>query len=724
MKKIFFLLALIFFSANFAQSAPAYPRPITITQADGTTLTIRRYGDEFFHYTLTRDGYQVVQLEDGFYYYYTPDIYSPQTRAMTPTQRASDPSQRSQQEKNYLNGMTSGVNSEYLRLGKQVASVKREMVAQMNAHSRQTLTRSTAPNRVIGEYSYIPRTVVILAQFQDVKFQSSHNQATFTRMLMQEGYNYNGSVGSARDYFLDASNGAYVPSFEVTPIVTLPNDMSYYGGNDKQGNDSAPDQMVRDACAAADASVNFANYDENGDNVIDAVFVIFAGNNEAEGGPEDSVWPHRWGVYEGNVSGSITFDGIVVRDYACTSELRGADSKNPTLSGIGTFCHEFSHSLGLPDLYDTDYEKNGQTTGFYHVSIMGSGNYNGNGDIPPTYNGWERDLLGWTTLKDLSAQEVGATITLGPILSSNESYKIPTFTSPDKEYFVLDAYGNSKWDGPLGGTGLIIYQVDEKDYPGSSLGNFSDVMASNLLNTVGDHPRIRIIEAYGGPVSSATSAANLFAAISYPGSYKRTTFTEGDYGFKGWDGLPPTVGVSDIANNNGTVSFTVVGESGDGSLSVTAYPTSAKVIYTKGKNGWTLRYKAASSSTWTEKAGQTETEVTITGLTPDVSYTVEAVPDGGGTTLSKDFTTPAYLGDYEMPVMKGMKRIYSTGEAIPLNIQGLQKNAVSIVWTIGSAQFENGVVIQSPEPMSGTLECRIVYEDLSVEVVSREIKIQ
>ncbi len=719
MKKLLLFFTLLIIGANFAYSVPAYPFPQKVTLPDGTTITVRIHGDEFFNYTLTTDGYQVVRLSDGYYYYYTPELYaSPQTRSFTATQRASDPMHRTDQEKKYLSSVSSGVDYEYMRLGKQAAEVKREMMSQMNMQTRAAMTRTTAPRTELGEYIDVPRCLIILAQFQDVKFQSSHSQETFNRLLTQNGYNFNGAVGSAKNYFEDASNGQYNPEFITTPIITLPGDMADYGGNDTNGSDKGPDQMARDACAAVDAQINFKDYDGNGDGLIDQIFIFYAGYNEAEGGPDDSVWPHRWYVYPSNVTGSTVFDGLALSYYACASELKGASGTQ--LAGIGTFCHEFGHAIGLPDLYDTDYDTNGNGVGVYNVSIMGSGGYNSGGNIPPTYIAWERDLLGWTKLKDLSAQAGGSTVTLGSVLADNEGYFIPTYTTPEKEIFVLESRDGNKWDAPLNGTGLLIYHVDMNDYSGSALGTYNSAMNSNKLNSVRDHQRVRLVESSGSTINSYFS----LPLAAYPGSSNRTSFNTGDYGFMSWDNIPPVIGITNIVNNNGTVTFTVVGESTGGHISVTAYPTMAEVTYTNGANGWSMRYKATSESEWTTVGGLTSTKEVITGLSPEVTYVVEAIPDNGTATVSAEFTTPLYVGDYIAPVMSGIKYIYSIGEGIPLNIDGLQKPTKSVVWSVGDQTFDNGIAISAPSAATFILECEIVYQDDSKEVVRREIKVQ
>ena len=101
--------------------------------------------------------------------------------------------------------------------------------------------------------------------------------------------------------------------------------MSYYGGNDSDGNDKNPRQMVIDACTQAfNNGVDFAQYDTDNDGYVDNVFIYYAGYNEAEGASANTVWPHRWTLANANT----TFNGKIVYDYACTSELKGKSGTN------------------------------------------------------------------------------------------------------------------------------------------------------------------------------------------------------------------------------------------------------------------------------------------------------------------------------------------------------------------------------------------------------------
>ena len=299
-----------------------------------------------------------------------------------------------------------------------------------------------------------PKSIVILANFQDIKFK--YTLSDFERMLNESGYKENGAVGSARDNFIAASDSAFSPVFDCYGPVTLSKGYAYYGENINGGSSAHAAQMVVEACElVAQSGVDMAQYDTNNDGRLDNVFIYFAGHNEAEHGGENTIWPHRSAIQT-----EVRVDGKLICDYACTSELRGASGSS--MCGIGTFCHEFGHVLGLPDYYDTGY--NLYTVGTW--DIMCSGSYNGNGKTPPTYTAGERFQLGW--LKPVQLHDAGP-YTLEPLETSNKAYLIAKTehnlswadASPN-EYWLLENRQHLGWDSvpsALPGTGMLIFHI-------------------------------------------------------------------------------------------------------------------------------------------------------------------------------------------------------------------------------------------------------------------------
>ena len=421
-----------------AYAVPALPRLITVKQSDGSTITIRIHGDEKFHYTTTSDGYLVVQ-KNGVYYHATADASGLRVTDI----KANDPSKRSGAESDLLFFKSKGIPQQF----------KESAIARLSS-SYKPLPLGQGLNTGFPTKGEI-RTLVLLVNFKDQSFESETAQQDFHNLLNEEGYSQNGATGSAKDYYLQNSNYQFNPTFDVYGPVTLSHDTKYYGENDKYGIDSRAEEMIAEACRLAhdNLGVNFANYDLNNDGIVDNVFVFYAGNNEAEGGGADKIWPHR-----SEISEELVLDGKRVCVYACSSEINLA-GYSPKMAGIGTFCHEFGHVLGWADVYDTDGAANGNCEGVWDWSIMCSGSYNNQGRTPPAVGATERYMVGWLEPEELYYT---GNYTLESLEKSNKAYIIRTDT--EGEYFMLENRQNtSGWDKYLKGHGLMIFHVDRSE---------------------------------------------------------------------------------------------------------------------------------------------------------------------------------------------------------------------------------------------------------------------
>ena len=423
-------------------AVPAKPGIITLKQPDGTELKVRLMGDENYHYYETLDGERLESI---------------------------------------VNSQQSTVSGQRLMVDGQQTLKKRRHSSQLSAFNSQFSTPQRAPHQA-------ERGLVILVEFSDVSFVKSVQN--FDDLLNKEGYDYNGATGSAKDYFRDASNGKYVPQFDVYGPYKLDKEMSYYGQNDRDGLDLHPDQMVVDAVAKLDSAenINFADYDTDNDGNIDNIFIYYAGYGENEGAPENTVWPHAWEVYDGYVTGQLVYDGKQIKGYACTSELQGINGVE--MCGIGTFCHEFGHVLGLPDFYVTDYSSSHKTLGDW--DIMDSGSYLNDGNTPPTYSAHERFYLGWLTPEILNAD---GDFELEELQKSNKAYIITETGEHNlnggnpnsKTYYLLENRQKVGWDEYLPGHGLMLTKTvyDENKWYNNVPNNMSSQQGYDLIEADG-----------------------------------------------------------------------------------------------------------------------------------------------------------------------------------------------------------------------------------------------
>lgn len=328
-----------------------------------------------------------------------------------------------------------------------------------------------------------PRGLLILVNYTDVQFSSANSQQAFDSLANSTNYTYNGATGSCKQYFTDQSNGKYSPKFDVVGPVTLPQSMAYYGANKADGNDQYVVDFVIDACKGADSlGVDFSQYDNNNDGMVDFVYIIYAGYGEADYGGENTIWPHNWdlisALYYGYTNQKEYFatsettyklpeiDGKLINIYACSNEMRKAKNAR---SGIGTICHEFSHVLGLPDYYQTTTNpvvNQRETPGAW--SLMGYGNYLNNGNTPPNYSVYDKYFLGWITPEildknqELTIPADGETFFM---LTHNEKHVAEGAYRTDTVYYIENRQQEG-WDEYLPGHGMLIWRVifDEEDW--------------------------------------------------------------------------------------------------------------------------------------------------------------------------------------------------------------------------------------------------------------------
>lgn len=465
---ILLVLALILFSVD-SFSVPATPYPIKFIQPDGTELTIRLRGDEFFNYETTLDGYLIRKDDTGFYKYATVD----NNNNIKATQVRVNPiEKRTAEENEFIKQLLPNPDFRTIQESKKAARI----ASSDQSSEMQKIYPTTGS----------PKSIVILVNFSDVSFVTSDPKTAFHNLLNEEGYSANNGTGSARDYFRDASNGASSPEFVVVGPYNLPNPRSYYGGNNDNDDDVRPRQMVIDACNAANADVDFTTYDTDNDGIVDNVFIYYAGHNEAEGGPDESVWPHRWVL-----STPLQLDGKYISGYACTSELRS--SSGSYMCGIGTFVHEFGHVYGLPDFYATDGSEH-HTLSFWDV--MDAGPYLNLGRTPPTYSAYERFFLGWLSPNILNTS---SDVILPDLISSNKAYLISESGTHNlrgnnpspQEFFLLENRQPTGWDAYLPGKGLLITRVyyNSTTWRNNSPNNNPDAMGVDIMEADGNASR-------------------------------------------------------------------------------------------------------------------------------------------------------------------------------------------------------------------------------------------
>ncbi len=510
---------------------PASPKQKKYKQPDGSLINITLKGDAAIHWAISEDGYTLLSNPNGFYEYAkldeNGDLISTGVIACNADNRKSN-------ETAILKSIPKGI-------------------CYSENQIKQKLTNYKTNKKGGNQLKSFPSTgtqnnLVLMIEFPDLAFS---NSVTDVDNLMNQS-NY-GGIGSFKDFYYENSNGKLTVNTTVDGIYVATNNHDYYGQNDGGGNDMNVEELVSELIIAADDYIDFSQFDNDGDGIVDCVYIIYAGTGEASSGDPNDIWPHNMPSIT-----PISVDGVSVNAYTCSNELNGTD-----LAGIGTICHEFGHALGLPDYYDTDYAgSGGEAEGTGSWDVMAGGNSNGNEASPANHNPVSKELLGWQYSEYIDAN--GSYI-LSPATQDTIVYLVEA--SSGNEGFYLE---NRQWEGfdyELQGHGMLIYHCDYAYFNQSHLDN-------NDINVNPNHQGFDIEEA-DDEISDETGD-------TYPGTSSNTSFTDMTYPNSVlWSGSNLGYPITNIVENSTTddIEFDINGFTGINDIvannNIQVYPTIA-----------------------------------------------------------------------------------------------------------------------------------------------------
>lgn len=559
MKKLIVILIGVLTTINI-WGAKAFSEPLTITQKDGKQLTFLLHGDEHFNYITTTDGVLLCLVGKDYYIAAIDENGKMSSSGVL----AHNAGQRTEEE--------------IVLIGKQDKDkffACQEVIETKEA--KRVMKRISMPNgsSTLFPHTGSPKALVILADFKDVPFKHDDNttmeifdqylNAVDARPTHASDATLSKNIGSVAKYFYDMSYGSFTPQFDVGAVVHLSENMSVYGEDWEDTNgrshSSRMDLFIPEVCELAhDAGVDFSQYDENDDGYVDLVYVIFAGYGQSFNGvPAETIWPQS-GTPKKYPSGSdmtsfCELDGKKVYRYGVHSELNFSPTftteyfnDNPQINGIGLFCHEFSHCMGLPDFYPTtktaqdvgnpamefwDLMDGGEYSGFITVTINGTQlKKPGSGYNPTAYTAWEREYMGWKEMEVLKDEDSGQRIELVSIDKSDDGTAYKIFPDDDEngsEYVFIQniqPYGWNSWLANNMGNGMLVTYVKYDEY------SFS-LYSNSVNNTVGKS-RMTIVPADGQLISSYLSGSN-------------KTYTQNEYytSFRG-DPFPGSQNVNEL----------------------------------------------------------------------------------------------------------------------------------------------------------------------------------
>ena len=456
---------------------PANPLPFEFTQPDGTKITVRLRGDEFFHWHEDMEGFTAVLQgrtlvyarlsDDGKLEPTAAEVGKADPRALglaprllpPPEQRRADHEPARRLYRPWLNT------------------------------SKAKAQPDIAPAGAI-------RNLVILCMFSD------HTTAAHTRSRADFDTLFNRAggdpaiapTGSVRDAYIENSYGIVDLQSTVVAWVTLPETEAYYvgvnnglpfGDNPSVYPNNAQ-RMVEDALALVDPNVDFGQFDADNDGYIDVITIIHSGY-AAEAGVPTSIWSHKAWLPSEWVSADNNSQDVKVKvsPYHTEAALWGATGTE--IVRIGVICHEIGHFFGLPDLYDTD----GTSRGIGKWCMMAdSWGFDGDQLRPSHFSAWCKVTLGWVTPTELTVPD---TYVMAQAESASAVFKI-TRGFPAGEYLLIENRQPVGLDSSLPRGGLAIWHIDE-----NAAGNASEGFPGQQgWPENGNHFKVALLQADGG----------------------------------------------------------------------------------------------------------------------------------------------------------------------------------------------------------------------------------
>lgn len=492
------------------QAVPAYPRPLSLRQPDGTLVCVNLRGDENNHWMETSDGFTLVRNAEGFICFAQLDKDGTLTAS---TLRYAGSSAEAK-----TMGLSPNVRLQATSTSK---TIKRESLHKSPEAEGLTIdaTFPTTGKR---------KLLVLLVNFSDTK--TTYTPANFRSMMNDANY---GGVGSFRDYYLQQSYGKLDIDVTVTDWITLPKPKGTYGSEGAA-------YIIEDALLMVTDTLDLSQFDNDGDGVLDGLAVIHQGFGQEMSADVNDIWSHSAVIY------GQKYNGISVRRYTIEPEMLATGNR---MSTIGVICHEFGHNLGAPDFYDTDYSSSGgEFCGTGVWDLLGSGAWNGNyGTHPAGINPFQKWVWGWS---DPVVLENDATITDMPAADTAPvAYRMETGT-PGEYLLFENRQQSGTFDAALPGHGLLAYHVNESI--------IRSKLSSNDINATYPQGLYTVCADAGAEPDSQTSSFGDInsGGATYPGLYNHTELSDATYpSTRSQNGRYAYRSIENISESNGLISF-------------------------------------------------------------------------------------------------------------------------------------------------------------------------
>lgn len=522
MKKV--LLLLLWSATLFA--IPAKRTPTVVAQPDGTTFSVAGFGDERYNYAETLDGYVVIQGSDAFWYYAT---LSSEGRFVPSAFKVQGSGKMPQSQ-------TMMSIPRHLAESQQVIAEKRQAhQVEQNIDEHASSSTVQGLHKAQGTAKHV---LILCVQFSDLA--ATELSASFQDMVNDDSWK--SGIGGMSKYYKEVSYNTVSILADSKEWITAAQPSSYYAySNANYG--THVQELISQCIDAAEASgVDFSLYDNDGDGVVDGLFIVHAGKGAEEGSQTQYIWSHQSSL---GSSYSRTYDGKTESRYIIMPEKYGSNHVD-----IGVFCHEYGHMLGLPDLYDTNGSTNGSSEGIGNWCLMASGSWGGNGSTPerPAHmSAYCKELLGYTTPTVVASNQA---LSIPQVETNSFSCKIWMDENQSDEYMLIENRQQSGFDLNLPGSGLLMYHIDK---------NLADIWAgSNSINVTRTHLGVKVYEADGAEqLALGVNRGN--AGDPYPGSGGNTSLTSSTTPNSAlWSSMSSGVAITNISASSATMTATAV----------------------------------------------------------------------------------------------------------------------------------------------------------------------
>ncbi len=527
---VYLKTVLIFLSLFYGQlvfAVPAAPVVHVLSQPDGTQFKARQWGDEWSNGWETSEGYSIVLDKPSKSWRY----------AEVKTDGSLAPSAN----------LVGNGGKPSLKMQKSLRptgqALKKSTTQKASSYSAKPVLNAAIAIEAekSSPFTITANIPLILVNFNDTTTTYTAND--FDALLFGSGNK------SMKDYFEEVSYGAFSVSAGPAGVLgwyTASNGHDYYGQNNASGGDQKPGTLVYEAVAAADTSVDFSAYDQDGDCFVDVVNIVHQGSGEEAGGAATDIWSHRWSLSSAQFYGSNDFGiyttndscsaggNIKINDYVIQPEILWGNQHT-----VGVFVHEYGHALGLPDLYDTDYSSNG----LGKWAVMSGGSWNGtsrSGDTPSHFSAWSKKTLGW-----VNPTVVGSALTGEQISQSATADDVYQFLN-GSEYFLVENRQRTGFDAGLPGDGLAVWHIDS-----SKSGNSQECYPPSDCSS--SHYKVALVQADGlWELEKKISSGN--SGDLYPGSSNNLSFTSASTPSSNlYDGVPSKISITNISASGATM---------------------------------------------------------------------------------------------------------------------------------------------------------------------------